>query len=58
VYLIGLLAVVHYTWLVKADIREPLAFGAAVVLLLIARLPAVRRPLSNFRMHLQRRLWA
>lgn len=48
VYLAGLLVVVHYVWLVKSDIRVPLAFGAVVVLLLIARIPAVRRFLSNF----------
>ena len=56
VYLAGVLAVVHYTWVVKADIRQPLAFGLAVGLLLLARLPAIRRPLSNFRMHLESRL--
>lgn len=56
VYLAGVLAVVHYTWVVKADLRQPLAFGLAVGLLLLARLPAVRRPLSNFRMRLESRL--
>jgi sulfoxide reductase heme-binding subunit YedZ len=49
VYLVGILAVVHYVWLVKADIREPLLYGVAVALLLILRLPALRRPISNFR---------
>jgi sulfoxide reductase heme-binding subunit YedZ len=44
VYLAALLAVIHYTWLVKSDIRQPLAWGALVVLLLLLRLPAVRRP--------------
>jgi sulfoxide reductase heme-binding subunit YedZ len=58
VYLAGILAVAHYTWVVKADLREPLAFGLAVGLLLLARLPAVRRPLSSFRMHMQSRLRA
>jgi sulfoxide reductase heme-binding subunit YedZ len=58
VYLAGILAAAHYTWVVKADLREPLAFGLAVGLLLLARLPAVRRPLSNFRMHMQSRLRA
>jgi sulfoxide reductase heme-binding subunit YedZ len=49
VYLVGILAVVHYVWLVKSDIREPLLYGAAVVLLLCLRLPAVRKPIANFR---------
>jgi sulfoxide reductase heme-binding subunit YedZ len=48
VYLAGLLVVVHYVWLVKSDIRVPLAYGGVVALLLIARIPAVRRYLSNF----------
>lgn len=58
VYLAGVLAVVHYTWLVKADIRQPLAFGLAVGLLLLARVPAVRRPLNSFRLHVQSRIRA
>ena len=58
VYLAGILAVVHYAWLVKADIREPLAFGLAVGLLLLARVPAVRRPLNTFRLHMQSRMRA
>lgn len=49
IYLASLLAVVHYIWLVKTDIRQPLIFGLAVLLLLIARLPAVRRWLSGLR---------
>jgi sulfoxide reductase heme-binding subunit YedZ len=42
VYVAGLLVVVHYVWLVKADRREPLMWGAAVGLLLLLRVPAVR----------------
>jgi len=42
-YLAGILAVVHYVWLVKADRREPLMWGAALAVLLVLRLPAVRR---------------
>jgi sulfoxide reductase heme-binding subunit YedZ len=56
VYLAGVLAVVHYVWLVKSDIREPLAFGLAVGLLLLARVPSVRRPLSNLHMQMRGRL--
>lgn len=53
VYLAVPLAVVHYVWLVKADIREPLTYGAIVALLLALRLPPVRRQISNLRS----RLW-
>lgn len=41
-YPAGVLAVMHYVWLVKADLREPLTWGAAVAVLLLLRLPAVR----------------
>lgn len=52
VYLVGLLAVIHYIWLVKSDIREPLAYGVMVILLLLARVPVVRRAITNFRSRL------
>ncbi len=38
VYTIGILGVVHYLWLVKADIRQPLIYGALLALLLGYRL--------------------
>lgn len=34
IYVIGVLAVLHYLWLVKADVREPLLYGAILVVLL------------------------
>lgn len=43
VYFAGLLAVVHFVWLVKSDIREPLAYSAVVGLLLTIRLAKVSR---------------
>ena len=49
VYLIAPLAVLHYVWLVKADIRQPLLFGAVVALLLLLRVPAVRRAIATMR---------
>jgi sulfoxide reductase heme-binding subunit YedZ len=52
VYLVGLLAVIHYIWLVKSDIREPLVYGAIVILLLLVRVPVVRRAITNFRSRL------
>lgn len=48
VYLAALLAVIHFIWLVKSDIREPLAYGTVVLLLLILRIPGVRR-VVNFK---------
>jgi sulfoxide reductase heme-binding subunit YedZ len=38
-YLAGLLGVIHYLWLVKADLLAPLLHAAVLVALLFARLP-------------------
>jgi methionine sulfoxide reductase heme-binding subunit len=54
VYATGVLAVIHYWWLVKADIRRPAAYGAVVAVLLGLRVywaqrrraPAARPALS------------
>jgi sulfoxide reductase heme-binding subunit YedZ len=56
VYVAGLLAVVHYVWLVKSDIREPLTYGAVVVLLLIARIPAFKKGVMKLRGGLIKRM--
>lgn len=45
VYAAALCGVVHFTWRVKADLREPLLFAAALAVLLAVRLIG-RRPLS------------
>jgi sulfoxide reductase heme-binding subunit YedZ len=42
VYLASILAILHFVWLVK-DTREPLRYGAVVALLLIVRIPGIRR---------------
>jgi sulfoxide reductase heme-binding subunit YedZ len=39
IYLIAILGVLHFLWLVKADLREPLLYGGLLALLLAARLP-------------------
>ncbi|EXJ14415.1 protein-methionine-sulfoxide reductase heme-binding subunit MsrQ [Imhoffiella purpurea] len=39
VYVIAALGVLHYLWLVKADLREPLLYGAILLVLLAFRLP-------------------
>ena len=38
IYLIAVLAVIHFLWLVKADLLEPLIYGAVLLLLLATRL--------------------
>ena len=53
-YLAGILAIVHFMWLVK-DIREPLRYAAVLALLLIVRIPVIRRALSNARRQVRAR---
>ncbi len=52
VYLAGILVIIHFVWLVKSDIREPLAYGVVLILLLVLRLPPVRRYVVNTRTRL------
>ncbi len=49
VYVAMLLGVVHFAWAQKADIREPLIYGAIVVVLLVLRLPPVRHAIIRTR---------
>jgi len=39
IYPIAMLGVIHFLWLVKKDLTEPLIFGAVLALLLVLRLP-------------------
>jgi sulfoxide reductase heme-binding subunit YedZ len=55
VYLAGVLAIIHFVWLVKADIREPLLYGAILGVLLLLRVPKLRRALTNLRYRFTRR---
>ncbi len=48
-YLCGLLAVIHYLWVVKSDIRQPLLYGAVLLVLLALRLPPLRVRLAALR---------
>lgn len=57
VYLAGGLVILHYAWAAKGDILrlqgdiwQPLAFGAVVALLLVARIPGVRKAISARRL--------
>ncbi len=50
VYLAGIAAVVHFFWKAKAAERvEPVLYGVALALLLIVRLPPVRKRIVAFR---------
>jgi methionine sulfoxide reductase heme-binding subunit len=44
VYAAGILAVLHFLWLVKRDRTEPLLYGAVLAVLLLARIRAGRAP--------------
>lgn len=55
VYAAGIFAVIHFVWLVKSDIREPLIYGALLTLMLVLRIPAVRKWVVNTRQNLTRR---
>jgi sulfoxide reductase heme-binding subunit YedZ len=46
IYPIALLGVVHYLWLVKKDLTQPLIYGAVLALLLAMRLPWGARALQ------------
>ena len=46
VYAAGVCGVLHYLWLVKADLREPLIYAGVLALLLAARLPVVVKRLQ------------
>jgi sulfoxide reductase heme-binding subunit YedZ len=39
IYAIGILGVLHYVWLVKADLREPLIYAGILAALLLVRVP-------------------
>jgi len=49
VYIVATLGVLHFWWLVKKDIREPLIFAALLGLLFLARLLYLNRKAINAR---------
>ena len=51
VYLAGILVAVHYMWLSK-DISEPLPYVIIIALLLVLRIPGIRRVVSHTRQRL------
>ena len=46
VYAAGICGVLHYLWLVKSDVREPLVYAGILAVLLAARLPFVVKALQ------------
>ena len=48
-YAAALAGTLHFLWLVKADIREPLVYLAVFSILMLARTPLVSRRLSRLR---------
>ena len=49
VYLTGVLAVAHYIWAVKSDIRQPLIFAAVMCIMLLARVRVFNRAIYLLR---------
>ena len=49
VYLTGVLAVSHYIWAVKSDIRQPLIFAAVICIMLLARVRSFNRAIYLLR---------
>ncbi len=47
VYLAAAAVVIHFVWVAKGDIRRPLRYGAVLVLLLLIRVPPIRRILRR-----------
>lgn len=47
-YLAGLLVIIHYWWVVKADYRLPLVYGILLAILFTLRLPFVKRNLTPY----------
>ncbi|MBN1581140.1 MAG: sulfoxide reductase heme-binding subunit YedZ [Anaerolineae bacterium] len=55
VYVAALLVIVHFIQVVKADLRRPLLYGAAVLVLLAARIPGVHKAFAKWRDRQNRR---
>ena len=49
VYLAGILAVIHFIWLVKQGVLEPWIWAVVVAILLLLRVPRVKKRVSNLR---------
>lgn len=54
VYVTAAAGVVHYYWLVKSDIRVPMLYGMIVTILLVYRIPVLRRSGPAGNQHFQK----
>lgn len=52
VYLAAVLAIIHYIWLVKGDLGDPLLYGGILLILLGLRLDPIRKRVSAWRKRL------
>jgi len=50
VYVAGILAVLHYLWLVKIDITNPVIYGVILAILLLLRVTPIRKFFSGLHM--------
>lgn len=64
VYLAGVLVILHYGWAKKGDLFrlqgdmvDPIAAGIVLAVLLVLRIPAVRRAITNYKGRLKRRMF-
>lgn len=55
VYLAAILAIIHLAWLLK-DLRDPLRYAAILALLLVLRIPRVRKAVSRARYWFETRI--
>ena len=46
VYAAAVLAIVHYIWLVKSDYTEPAIYGVVLLVLMLLRMPVIKRSKS------------
>ena len=53
VYPAAVLAVIHYSWLVKSDTRDPYLYGAILAVLLIVRTQPAKRGIAGLRRRLR-----
>lgn len=49
VYLAGVLVIFHYIWVQKSDIREPIIWGVILGILLLLRVPSIRKRAAGWR---------
>ena len=49
VYLAAALVTLHYIWLVKSDIREPLLYGSILMIFLLLRIPGIKNVITKFK---------